>query len=145
MAAIRRRRDMYMTTGLKCVRTANVELVQERKMAAGTKLSAPTAELFGVQDPQGDLDIGVAYEREKSSREGVGFVAAGEQIYAIQYRKVRFRSFFKKSTDEAELENSVRWPTYLNRATGGEEEVVEVGSSDAEELLGLGMGMRRGS
>jgi hypothetical protein len=80
MAAIRRRRDMYMTTGLKCVRNANVELVQERKMAAGMKLSAPTAELFGVQDPQGDLDIGVAYER-KNRVEKASALLRQENIY----------------------------------------------------------------
>jgi hypothetical protein len=44
------------------------------------KLSAPTAELFGVQDPQGDLDIGVAYER-KNRVEKASALLRQENIY----------------------------------------------------------------
>ena len=62
-----------------------------------------------------------------------GFVAAGEQTYAVQYRQLKFRNYLRKDVESAELENRVRWSLYLKRATNQEEEIIEVHLSTEDD------------
>jgi hypothetical protein len=70
------------------------------------------------------------------------FVAAGEQVYAVQYRKVRFKWYSSRDLDRAALEKGNRWKVYgsLRGQEVGANDVVEAtisddGDSDGEEIV----------
>lgn len=54
------------------------------------------------------------------------FVAQGEQIIAVQYRKVRFRLFSSKSVHKATLGKETRWERYTRYLQSDGEDMVEV-------------------
>jgi hypothetical protein len=63
-------------------------------------------------------------------------VAIGEQICAVQYRKVRFKWFSSRDLDTAALDKETRWKVYWNERgeETGTNDVVEVNLQDALEL-----------
>jgi hypothetical protein len=81
--------------------------------------SVPTA--TGVMVPLGDIaDRGVAATSLKKQGIQRRFVATGEQICAVQYRKIRFKWFSSRDLDAAVLDKENRWKMYrIIRAPGG--------------------------
>jgi hypothetical protein len=63
-------------------------------------------------------------------------VAAGEQIHAVQYRKVRFRWFSSRDLDRATLEKGNRWKVHgsLRGQEVGTNDVLEAAISEDERL-----------
>jgi hypothetical protein len=63
-------------------------------------------------------------------------VAAGEQIYAVQYCKVRFRWFSSRDLDRAALEKGNRWKVHgsLRGQEVGTNDVLEAAISEDEDL-----------
>ncbi|KAJ5555158.1 hypothetical protein N7461_003628 [Penicillium sp. DV-2018c] len=87
------------------------------------KLAIPiTAALAasGVVVPVGKLvDPTVAGSSGRAEDQQRQFVAQGEQIIAVQYRKVRFRFFSSKSVDKATLAKEAIWERYDRSFAGG--------------------------
>ena len=65
-------------------------------------------------------------------------MAVGEQIYAVQYRKFRFRWFSSRDLDRAALEKGNRWKVHgsLRGQEVGTNDVVEATISDDEDSDG---------
>ena len=114
--------------------------------AAGTDSSARldvpvTASLAaaGVIMPMADvLGTGVADHNRHDQRVQRRFVATGEQIGAVQYRKVRFRWFSSRDLDKATLDKENRWKIYWN-VRGQEtanDDILEADLQDELELQG---------
>jgi hypothetical protein len=62
-------------------------------------------------------------------------VAAGEQIYAVQYRKVRFRWFSSRDLERAALEKGKQWKVHgsLRGQEVGTNDVLEAAISEDED------------
>jgi len=87
----------------------------------------------------GDIaDPGVA--ANNIAKQGIQrrFVADGEQICAIQYRKVRFKWFSSRDLDAAMLEKKIRWKSDWNvrGQEPGINDVLEVDLHDELEIEG---------
>jgi hypothetical protein len=132
--ATKKGRKIYMISGLKCVTNAQVRAgkAESRAASAGIKVPVDAAATGGVPTG-GQADVSVEAGAARSMASEQGFVAAGEQIYAVQYRQIKFRNYLRKDVDGAELENRVRWSLYLKRAANEEEEVMEVHLSTADD------------
>jgi hypothetical protein len=64
------------------------------------------------------LDISGSVSLAKESNEEVGYTAIGEQVFAVQYRKIHFSWFTTQKVDKAYLEKGNRWKSYLTVRAG---------------------------
>lgn len=116
--AYKKRKHVYMVTGIQTLTGAGVGLTGSNPIPGS------------LGDPKA-----LAEHRTERHRE-TGFVAEGEQIYAIEYRRVKFSLFSSRNLDEAYLEEENKWKV-MWRTMGAEEEekVLEVTLVDADEPL----------
>lgn len=86
------------------------------------------------------LNSRVNSTRDVNNRSEKSFDAPGEQIYAIQYRKVEFKFFSSRSLEKASLERDNRWKTFWSDDVRGslptevEDDVLEADLTDELEL-----------
>ncbi|KAJ5807091.1 hypothetical protein N7474_010683 [Penicillium riverlandense] len=134
--------DIYVVIGYHTVLDARIaEQSRGQKLLDGN-LAVPVSSMLlasGVVVPFGDLvdpKLSGSSGRVKDLQRH--FVAQGEQIIAVQYRKVRFRFLSSKSVDNATLAKEARWerhdrPRYLQSDM---EDMVEVALDDDLSLGG---------
>ncbi|KAK7532166.1 uncharacterized protein J3D65DRAFT_670793 [Phyllosticta citribraziliensis] len=131
--AIRTSQDVFLVTGIKTVFDASVENEASHSSGLEAKVQAPltmAATATGVPVPiDGMLDIGARANRSKMQSNSTSFTAPGEQIFAVQYRKLRFARFSTRKVENARLEGGNRWKMYLG-GRGDEDE-------DSEEIVSV--------
>lgn len=136
--AIRRQRKVYMVVGLQIVTDARSGNHDEQSREIGGEVTAPVsvaatvASHGGVAVPSEGVDPGSA---GISMQQDVNFVAPGEQIYAVQYRKVEFKWYSSRKIENAELERGNRWKIYntlRSVSEANEEDVVEARMGDID-------------
>lgn len=76
------------------------------------------------------LDIRLKVLEAKGIETAACFVAPGERIVKVEYRKLRFRTFRSSDVDSAFLESRSRWKTYAASRDAAGPDAVEV---DLEE------------
>ena len=96
--AMRRNKPVYMVSGIQSLVDTQVNESDERVLQnkASAKMPATLASAIspGAAIPGGEiLDFGVGVSRNGRSNERIKFSAPGEQIFAVQYRKIRFSRF----------------------------------------------------
>jgi hypothetical protein len=127
--ALRRRQQVYLVVGIKTLTDARIKQEKSRARETEAAVQVPTtlaAAAGGVVLPFGDaLDVGVGLSRQKQNDETTSFVAPGEQIFAVQYRKIQVARFSARDIDKASLELGNSWKIYVE-ARGGEEAAEEV-------------------
>lgn len=110
--------DIFVIVGYHTMTDARIIEGVVDAADASAWLQFPVGEVLlaaGVVVPLGILaDPG--FEVNNSSQQGVlgRFVAVGEQVCAVQYRKVRFKWFSSRDLDKVSLEKNNRWKVYLN-------------------------------
>lgn len=127
--ALRRRQQVYLVVGIKTLTDARIKQEKSRAIETEAAVQIPTtlaAAAGGVVLPLGDfLDVGAGLSRQKQNAEKISFVAPGEQIFAVQYRKIQFARFSGRDIDKASLELGNSWKIYVE-ARGGEEAAEDV-------------------
>ncbi|KAJ5970777.1 uncharacterized protein N7479_000695 [Penicillium vulpinum] len=108
--------DIYIVVGYHTVLDARIaEQAREQKLLDGN-LAIPLSSALaasGVAVPFSELpDPRLAGSNGRAEDLQRHFVAQGEQIIAVQYRKVRFRFLSSKSVDTATLSKDARWERY---------------------------------
>lgn len=130
--ALRRRQSVFLVTGIKTVTDANVAVELTKGKEAGGEVRVPVdvAATGGVPAvlAGGVMDVGAGGSASRQATEKTGFDAPGEQTFAVQYRKVKFRLFQSRRVENGFLEEGARWQMYVG-ARGEAEEV----SSEGEE------------
>lgn len=135
--------DIYVVVGYHTMLDAQVVEGAADAMESSGQLRLPVTEVAlaatGVMVPLGDIaDPGVAGNNLKKQGIQRQFVADGEQICAVQYRKVRFKWFSSRNLDAALLEKDTRWKMSWNIRGQeiGTNDVVEVDLHDELEIEG---------
>ena len=135
--------DIYVVVGYHTMLDAQVVEGAADALESSGQLGLPVTEVAlaatGVMVPLGDIaDPRVAGNNIKKQGIQRQFVADGEQICAVQYRKVRFKWFSSRDLDTALLEKETRWKMYWNIRGQeiGTNDVVEVELHDELELEG---------
>lgn len=142
--AIRRDQDVFLVTGIKTVLDASIQDETCGGSDLDAKVRAPISDAAtagGVPIPiDGMLDVGVEAEWATTQASNTSFTAPGEQIFAVQYRKLRFARFSSCKVEDARLEKGDAWRMYLGGR--GEEEdaeqVVSVAADDGVERSDVG-------
>lgn len=83
-----------------------------------------------------DLTTGIDSTWQAGTKHRRTFDAPGEQIYAVQYRKVQFKWYSSRKIDNGFLEQNNRWKLYwaLRGDDDGEDDVVEANLADDSGL-----------
>ncbi|KAH6702787.1 hypothetical protein BKA61DRAFT_619569 [Leptodontidium sp. MPI-SDFR-AT-0119] len=120
--AARRKRDVYIICGLKILVDARIQQSLVKSSDRGGSVQVPGALITaaaGVPIPLDDtLDVGVERTLKKDTREKGEYLASGEHVFAIQYRKVKMGRFSTKGVDQAYLLGGSRWKIYLSTRGG---------------------------
>lgn len=135
--SVRAGEKCYLVVGATTVLDARVSHAHATSIATGADLKAPVSTaLTGGIDVFGILDPGVGFEKSRVTEECVSFEAPGEMIWAIAYRKIKFRSF-RKNVDTAFLDKAIHWRPMMNQrakdAADEEELEVELDDIDVKE------------
>ncbi|KAJ5404021.1 hypothetical protein N7509_003892 [Penicillium cosmopolitanum] len=134
--------DIYVVVGYHTVLDARIAEQSREQKALDGNLAIPISSALlatGVVAPFGELaDPRLAGSSGRAEDLQRQFVAQGEQIFAVQYRKVRFRFLSSKSVDNATLAKEARWerydrPRYLQSDM---EDMIEVALDDDLSLEG---------
>lgn len=125
--AIRRGRKVYLVVGIKTLSEAQITIRVKQSIAGEAKLDI--SELLARTIPVGSgnaIDVGASVSGIAASNKTLRFMAPETQIYAVQFRKVRFSFFSPGNLDKAQLQRGNRWEVYLGgRGDGGADQVVE--------------------
>lgn len=139
----RRYSTIYLISGFRVLTDATVELARLRQKGVDTSAAVPAAVVIGaatgvpVPIPlDSGLEVGGGLARVAGDGQRVGYKAAGEQVFAVQYRKVRFSRFSSNKADKAYLEKGSHWKSYLSTRAGGEESE-DVIAAEVAEAIGL--------
>ncbi|KAI1422756.1 hypothetical protein F5Y12DRAFT_600296 [Xylaria sp. FL1777] len=114
--ALKRREDVFLVTGIKTVVDAQIGIAESKAKSSEAKVQVPTslmANAAGIPLPSGILDAGADVYRCVDISEQARFVAPGEQIFAVQYRKLQVSWFATRNVDSASLKRKNRWKVYL--------------------------------
>ncbi|GIC92424.1 uncharacterized protein Aud_008890 [Aspergillus udagawae] len=114
----RRAADVFLVTGCRSLRDARVTLNRKQQKtnginvmvdigmvasaAAGAPLPVPTGQEIGIQAEQKTL-----YQQNEQ------YVAPGEQVFAIQYKKLKFKTFPRDGVRQASVGLSTLWEDVL--------------------------------
>lgn len=133
--AIRRRKNVFLVTGTKTVTDARIGTTERTGTSSEVNFQVPTSLLTaaaGLPLPDGLLDVGAGGKRSADNSEKHSFLAPGEQVFAVQYRKVRVSWLSNRDVDHACLESGNRWKVYLGgRGEEGEvENIVDIEVGD---------------
>jgi len=108
--------DIYIVVAYHTLVNARITAQLGGQSAAGGTMAVPVSTAltaYGVVVPFANVvDPGVGGFRGRIEDEQRQFMAPGEQIYAVQYRKVRWRWFARNKADEVTLETKAWWERY---------------------------------
>jgi hypothetical protein len=107
--------DIYVVTAYQTLVNARISEQAGEQSAVRGNVRVPVSDMLaaaGVVDPVGISDPGFGGSRGHSEDGQRHFIVLGEQIYAVQYRKVRWRWFSSKEVDQSILSNKAWWEIY---------------------------------
>ncbi|KAL8366679.1 hypothetical protein RB595_010508 [Gaeumannomyces hyphopodioides] len=129
--------NIFLVCGLRTVTNARVRQTRHSQIDVAASVSVPAASLPGF-DVTVEGSLSVACE----SKEKVGYTAVGEQVFAVQYRKVNLSmlSTATKKVEEAYLERKIRFISYISLRGGQvDKHVIEAEVAEAltqDDLMG---------
>jgi len=134
------RKSIFFITGYRTFTDARITNTHKRGGEVGGNIDVPAdaiAAAAGTGIPiSTGMDVGIDGSVKRSTKTEEGYVAPGEQIYAIQYRRVNLSWFQASSIDKARLDDKVYWKDVLKHR----------GAENGEDIVGaeLGNGLRLG-
>ncbi|WKT54201.1 hypothetical protein QSH57_004785 [Fusarium oxysporum f. sp. vasinfectum] len=140
--AIDRGEDIYMIVGFYTATNASISQTSIVRNSAGGQIQVPVAlslSAAGVVAPIGNLlDPGVGVSQQGLDGAASQFVAPGEQVCALEYRKLCHRWLSSKDVDNSRLSEVRQWSS-MERSRDeedGEDDVIEVELTVVDYLNG---------
>ena len=109
-------RKIYLVVGLRTVLDGRFNIDHSTSTSTGGHAQLPADVLAGL--PPMGLDIGGGGTVSKDQTASSEFSAAGERIWALQYRQIKFKWYSSKTIENAALETGTRWMTFNRIAAG---------------------------
>ncbi|KAM5345858.1 hypothetical protein ACJ41O_011719 [Fusarium nematophilum] len=116
------RTDVYLVVGLHTIEGAEVNAASTSVHQHDISAQIPVTQVATAAGVplRSALDVQMSAETTKGTDTAASFVAPGERIVRVEYRKIRFRRFYSRDTNSAQLESGSRWKTYAtSRSTAG--------------------------
>ncbi|KAH7240342.1 uncharacterized protein BKA55DRAFT_118915 [Fusarium redolens] len=128
----------YMVVGLKTCQDAEIEVTRDQDRKSDVEMSVPAGQIAsiasqGAVNPASVPNPTVGRSSEVSANWGTKFTAKGEQIFALQYRKITLKKhFFSKKPSTAGL-GQIKILDWGEGVYGESDEGREVVYSDDED------------
>ena len=106
----RQSHKIYLLVGLKTIVDGRFKVEHSASTSTGGQIKVPADVLAGL--PPMGLDIGGGGKVSKDQAASSEFNAAGERIWALQYRQIKFKWYSSKRMENAALETGTRWVTF---------------------------------
>ena len=106
----RRGHKIYLLVGLRTIFDGRFRLEHTASTSTGGQVKVPADVLAGL--PPMGLDVGGGGKVSKDQTASSEFSAAGERIWALQYRQIKFKWYSRKKMENAALETGTRWVTF---------------------------------
>ncbi|ROV90646.1 hypothetical protein VMCG_10032 [Cytospora schulzeri] len=112
-----------MITGIKTIASAQVTTTKKkgRGYEANVQIPASLATMAAgipLPVPERVLDVSAGGNLFAATSERTSFVAPGEQVFAVQYHKVRISWLSGRDVKNTYLESGNRWKVYLGGKGG---------------------------
>ena len=107
---IGRGRKIYLVVGLRTIFDGRLKIDHTKITSTGGHAQLPADLLAGL--PPVGLSVGGGGKVSKDQGSTSEFSAAGERIWALQYRQVKFKWYSSKKMETAALESGSRWQTF---------------------------------
>ena len=107
-------RKIYLLVGLRTIFDGHFKIEHTASTSMGGQVKVPTDTLAGL--PPMGLDVGGGGKVSKDQTTSSEFSAAGERIWALQYRQIKFKWYSSKRMENAALETGTRWVTFNRSA-----------------------------
>ncbi|KAI0854038.1 hypothetical protein F5Y00DRAFT_222163 [Daldinia vernicosa] len=140
--AIDRGYDIYMIVGYHTITNARLSQESVAEKSVGAHIELPVSlslAATGVVVPIGDIIDPIATLHQQGlDRAQSQFVTSGEQVCAIEYRKVRYQWLSSKRIEKSRLSNVRQWPS-RERARDeedGEDDIIDVDLTEVQDLDG---------
>lgn len=138
--ALDRGEDIYMIVGYRTVMNASISQASILVNSAGGQTTAPgtlSLTAAGIIAPIGGL-LAASVGTNQQGLDGAisQFVAPGEQVYALEYRKLCHRWLSSKHVDNSRLSGVRQWPS-MERSRDeedGEDDIIEVEMTEVDGL-----------
>ncbi|KAH6635865.1 hypothetical protein F5144DRAFT_159504 [Chaetomium tenue] len=134
--------DIYMIVGFHTITKAIISQESVDGSSAGGQINVPVSlslAAAGVVVPLGDtIDPSMAIHQQGLDGTQSQFVAPGEQVCALEYRKLCHSWLSSKHIDKSRLSKVCHWPS-MDRARDeeeGEDDIIEVELADVQGLDG---------
>ncbi|KAI2633581.1 hypothetical protein GGS26DRAFT_51738 [Hypomontagnella submonticulosa] len=134
--------NVYLVCGFRSLVDARVEQASNHNTELSMSTAIPGSLIVAAAGvpiviPALDLDLGAGLSTYSTSKEAAKYTATGEQVFAVQYRKVRFSRFSAKRVDKACLERGNRWHSLVQSRPGETGDDIDVVEAELEEMLPL--------
>ena len=136
---------IFLVVGLVTVTQAKVRQTQHESTQVSTDATVPVTEIVthgvGAVLPPGigdALNFGgvISLDHQKVAR--ASFIAPGERVIGVQYRKVKFQLFSSNKVETSFLENNPnRWVKLLGGNRGGYKDILKADLEDTKTLEDL--------
>lgn len=122
---IERRQTVFLIVGYRTLFDASVKQKASREVETEGEVNVPVTDILGagaatVLGGFGDAGGNIGFQYGQS--QGRQFVAPGEQVYAVEYRKVKLTLFARKNLDRAVLDAKPHWEVLADLRGGGDGE-----------------------
>ena len=111
--ALKAHGKIYMIIGYQTVKDAQIEGQNTSSKGSSFALQAPgtttVATATGIPVVGDALDPSVGRESHEQRQSKQSFTIPGEQVVAIQYRRIRFRFFSSRKIEPKHLESTTCW------------------------------------
>jgi len=133
--AIRRRKDIYLVVGIKTLTDPIVTHSQQRSTNNSADIKIPVKQVPSAIGP----GFGFGGSRTNDFGQDSCCKGVGEQVYSVQYRKIRFEKFSSRDVDRTFLENGNRWKLFVSRRgeEDGYDDIIDLELDDGPERSDL--------
>ena len=101
---------IYLLVGLRTIFDGRFKIDHSASTSTSGHVQLPADMLAGL--PPMGLDVGGGGKVSKDQTASSEFSAAGERIWALQYRQIKFKWYSSKKMENAALETGTRWLTF---------------------------------
>ncbi|KAF8541803.1 hypothetical protein BDD12DRAFT_803398 [Trichophaea hybrida] len=113
---IRKNRDVYLVVGINTLTDAKVMQIQQQSKTSKGDVEIPIRQIVGTWiGVMGKGGIGIGGCRTFDCRKAAEFVVPGQQVYAVQYRRVEFVWYSSRDINKAFLEDGNCWKVYVSQ------------------------------
>ncbi len=130
---IGRGHKIYLLVGLRTIFDGRFKIDHSASTSTGGHVQVPADVLAGL--PPMGLDVGGGGKVSKDQTASSEFSAAGERIWALQYRQIKFKWYSSKKMENAALETGTRWLTFDGRETRYTYPVGGAAAEDTEDMI----------